>query len=158
MLAVQKAYELYNFLGINTMAKNVGAFFDEHKTIYKLVIIADHFFRSIAMYALMNFLPFTMTTNMALCLGGSLLYVFSAERFCSAFKFSLASNLGAMSFHYFHKWQALALISKGIAEQSFQVFGLGILRALPLAYYLVYVIQVSNRNVEDTTWIPNPKY
>ncbi len=123
----------------------VGKFLDENPTIYKIVLIACHFFRAVAMFALMEWIPLPMPVTVAGMVGGTLLYRAAVERFC-CFRFAIPSMAGGAA-----AWLAKAGAINCISGAALSSVGLAIANALlflPLLGYTAWVIYLSHEDIE----------
>lgn len=90
--ALHKAIISNNILAQPT--RSLQEYFRSHKTVYKVVLVANHLFRAASMAALMMFVPHYSN---AACFGGSLFYRLTVETNC-AYKFALPAWVGSMAF------------------------------------------------------------
>lgn len=90
----------------------------------KIVILANHILRLIPMIALMQLLPFTALSNVALMLTGALFYRITIERLCPL-RFALLSTAGAIAFDF-------------ALSQNLNMLG-----CIPLSIYAISVIYIA---------------
>ncbi len=119
-------------------------FFASHRNLYKVVLVANHIFRALAMTGLCLFLPFSPLVNAGICLLGSLFYRLTVENNCS-YKFALPAFAGGIAFPV-GLYGIIQLVT-GAAFASFATLGLSFLSILPLAAYLTYVVLTVNYDV-----------
>ena len=122
----------------------VGFFLDQQPTLYKISIVAIHFFRAITVFAMMEINPFSPLTSLAILIPASLLYRAAVERFCT-FRFTLPALSGGLAL-----WVAKQAVIALVVESAFSLLttaaaGVGI---CSLAGYLVFVYSRSHFDVE----------
>ena len=124
---------LHRFIEQNNIltrpTERLQEYFVRHRNLYKVILIANHFFRAIAMLALPCILPFPYALNVGLCGAGSLLYRLTVEAHCP-YKFALPAFAGAVAI--------------GIAQR-----GNGVGAVLPLALYIAYIALTVSCDVEN---------
>src|ERR1700722_8234217 len=81
---------------LNEWFEPVRDFFDKHPELYKVIVVAMHFFRAVGMFALMVISPLPMVATFGIMLGFNLIYFAAVERFCP-WKFALPSTLGCLA-------------------------------------------------------------
>ena len=86
--------ENHNFLKGPT--DRVDAYLRSHRTLYKVALVINHLFRSVAMAAFLSVMPFSMPINLAICFAGSLFYRLTVETNC-AYKFALPAFGGSVA-------------------------------------------------------------
>lgn len=121
-----------------------GKWLDEHPIANKIVVLVNHIFRAVGMFALMAVLPFSLPINCALGLGASLFYRYTIERFCH-FKFAIPACLGGMALHLTSP--SLHLLIYQVASQAMASVT-SLLSAVCLTLYALKVIWISNRDVD----------
>ena len=131
---------------IDRSLNEVGNFLDKHKQVYKVVIVANHFFRAAMMWTLRAMMPFTPAVSFLVSFAASVSYRATIERFCQ-FRFAVLSCLGAFAFQI--SAPSIALIVNGLALASIKAFASAMLGIIPAILYLVTVVWVSNSSVED---------
>lgn len=145
MTAIEKNTESeVNF--IQKMYNNVGDFLDKHPTVYKVVLVGCHFFRTLAMFGAMVYLPLPMLATATIMVGGSLIYRAAVERFC-CFRFTIESLVGAAS-----AWLAMIGTINFISGAALASVGLIIansLALLPVLGYMAWVIYLSHTDIEN---------
>ncbi len=134
--------ERYNVLRNPT--NTLREFFTTHPNLYKVVLVANHIFRALAMTGLCLFLPFSPLVNGGISLLGSLLYRLTVETNC-AYKFALPAFAGGLAFPV--ALHGIIQLVTGAAFASFATLGLSFLSILPLAAYLTYVVLTVNYDV-----------
>lgn len=134
------------YIGIEKASQVIGSWLDKHPAVNKVVMIANHIFRTAAMVGLMYLLPFHPIANFAIGVGASLFYRLTVERFCP-FRFALTSCLAAGAFE-FSKPYLLSIIT-GIAFQSLATFGIALAGILPILACTAIIIIVSNYQVDQ---------
>lgn len=139
--------------GLNTVEKKLAEwcqpvrdFLDNNPTLYKVCIVAIHFFRAAGMFALMVISPMPLAIPMiGVMLGFSALYFAAVERFCP-WKFTLPSSIGGFAI-----WAAKAAIVAIIANTAFLTIASTVgtvLGLLSLAGYTAFVCYLSHRDVQ----------
>lgn len=144
MSPVEKAYHVV-VKGIENAYNTVGEFLDNNPVLYKIVQVANHFFRSLAMFGLMVWLPIPMPVTACLMVGGTLLYKAAVERFCS-FRFAIPSLVGAGAL-----WLARLAVINFISGTALSSVGMTIACALafiPLAAYTAWVVYIAHTDIE----------
>lgn len=135
-----------NTLSLDSLTQKVGEWLDEHPTIFKIVVFANHLFRAIAMFALMVVLPYSFLTNCVISLAASLAYRLTIERFCH-FRFAIPACLGGIALH-----MGLPAIEYLVNNIAFQTFGLMVETFVGLgamALYTAGIIWISHSSVEN---------
>ena len=140
----------YNFLC--KPAREIHTYLNNHPTLYKMALFANHFFRAAAMYFLMIALPCSTLVNTAICFAGSLFYRLTVENNC-AYKFALTSFAGAIAWTA-GKQGILALVQTS-ALSSLSAFVTALITAAPLAAYACYILLTVSYDVDQNT--PAPK-
>ena len=136
----KKAEQLYN-----QNLDKAGDFLDKHPTLYKIVLVSSHLFRSLPMYAMMVISPLPPLATGALMLAPTLLYQAGIERFC-CFRFASPSLLGGMAL-----WSAQASAVSLFAGQAFATWSASLTTIggfIPLTAYLAYIVFLSHRDIE----------
>lgn len=123
----------------------ISSFLDKHPAVYKIVLVACHFFRAAAMYGLMTVSPLPFATTCVTMVAASVLYRAAVERFC-CFRFALPSCIGAGAY-WISKISMIQLVS-GVAFDSVGLAFFNIAGALPLIGYIGYVAYVSHEEYE----------
>jgi hypothetical protein len=123
----------------------VGEFLDNHPKLYKVCIVASHFFRSSMMFALMEVSPLGKVASCSIMLGFSFFYRASVERFCP-WKFTLPSIFGAFAL-WAAKSALIATISKAVFISLTAALG-ATLGYLSLAAYIGYIFYLSHTDVQ----------
>jgi hypothetical protein len=147
MNAIQAGYEKVKGY-IDQTYEKTGKFLDKNPVLYKVVLVACHFFRALPMYGLMMWLPISkpvIAVAAAVMIGGTLLYRAAVERFCS-FRFAIASMVGATA-----AWLAHAAIVNFVSGLALMSIGLAIANSIalvPLAAYVGWVIYMSHKDIE----------
>jgi hypothetical protein len=111
----------------NQQCNQAADFLDSHPQTYKTVLVASHFFRMGAMFAMMQAMPLPFLVTCTLVTLPSLLYRASIERFCN-FRFTLPSLAGAIAMQ----------AAKGSLGASF----------LTLGAYTAFVCHLSNHDID----------
>ncbi len=145
MTAIEKTTQSeVNF--IQKMYNNVGDFLDKHPTVYKVVLIGCHFFRTLTMFGAMVYMPLPMVATAAIMVGGSLIYRAAVERFC-CFRFTMESLMGAGA-----AWLAMIGTINFISGAALASVGLIIANSialLPVLGYTAWVIYLSHTDIEN---------
>lgn len=137
MSVVEKTYNnVAN--GIQNAYDAVGTFLDKHPTLYKVVLVACHFFRAAAMFGAMMWMPIPMPITAGIMVAGSLLYRAAVERFC-CFRFTIPSLVGAGA-----AWVAQLAIINLVSNTALIPLGF-----IPLLGYTAWVIYLSHRDIEN---------
>lgn len=135
---------------VENFAKNslrtVTKFLDKNPAIYKVVLIACHFFRACGMYGFMMVSPFSLPATCILGVGGSLLYRASVERYC-CYRFAIPSCLGAGAY-WISKASIIQIMTKA-AFKSLEKLAWNAVCALPFIGYVGYVIYLSHTEFEQ---------
>lgn len=137
--------QIPRYIGLDKATKAVGSWLDRHPLINKIVMVVNHIFRTLAMVALMYFLPFAAPINLAIGLAASLFYRITVERFCP-FRFALSACIGAAAFELSKPF--LVDIINGVAFSSFTAFAASFIGILPFAISAVAIILISNNAVD----------
>jgi hypothetical protein len=141
-----KTYKWYDFdKSLDCMFNPVGEWLDAHPFVNKVVVVANHFFRAVAMHTFMCFLPLSLLINFTVGLAGSLFYRMTIERFCH-FRFALPSFLGAIAFSI--SYNLLQTVMRRVALNSFKFMAYAFITALPLVQYIGYVLVITHQAVE----------
>lgn len=141
---IEKAYHTVSS-GINEAYDVVGKFLDKNPTLYKIVLMASHFFRAVAMFGAMMWLPIPMLVTTGVMVTGTLLYRAAVERFC-CFRFAIPSMVGAGAAWFAHL-TAVNFVS-GVALSSIAMTIAHSLLFLPLLGYTAWVIYLSHSDIE----------
>ena len=152
MNPVEKAYHTVKN-GINQAYDEVGKFLDKNPTLYKIVLIVSHFFRALAMFGIMMWMPIPMPVTAAAMVGGTLLYRVAVERFC-CFRFAIPSMVGATA-----AWLTHLAIVNFVSSVALSSVGMAIAHALaflPLLGYTAWVIYLSHADIEKRMQLLNP--
>jgi hypothetical protein len=123
-----------------------GKFLDKNPVLYKIVLVACHFFRTAAMYGLMMWLPIPKPATAAGMIAGTLLYRAAVERFC-IFRFAIPSMVGAGA-----AWLAHVAIVNFVSGAALTSVGMTVANSLalvPLAGYIGWVSYISHRDIEQ---------
>jgi hypothetical protein len=142
------AVSLHNAIKHNpfkSAAEEGMAYFATHPTLFKIVLLVNHLFRSAAMVGLLACMPFSIPVNAAICAGGSIFYRVSVEGNC-AYKFALPSLAGAISF--FIAAPAVASLVSGVALATIGAFAVACVRLLPAALYAAYILLTVSYDVD----------
>lgn len=131
--AIQKTYDA------------VGESLDQHPTLYKVVLVAAHFFRAAAMFSFMMWMPTPLPVTIGIMVAGSLLYRAAVERFC-CFRFTLPSLTGAGA-----AWLTQLAHMSIASKAALTALGMALhaLTFLPLLGYAIGVIYLAHRDVEN---------
>jgi hypothetical protein len=140
-VALHNLIDKVNFLP--KVRDEINNFLRDHPNLYKVVLIANHFFRAIAITALTAWLPFSLPVNIAICAAGSLFYSLTMER--GGHKLALPALAGSLTFKA--GVAAFQQIVNGVAFASFETFATTFGTFVPLAAYAVYVILTVNYDV-----------
>lgn len=143
-LGLHQCIERTNFLAKPT--DKINEFLYKHRTLYKVVLIANHLFRAAAMLAFMLFLPFVPLANLAICLGGSLFYRLTVENNC-AYKFALPAFAGATA-ALLAKTAWIPIIT-GVALSSIGAWALALASLVPITAYIVYIALTVSYDVDN---------
>ena len=125
----------------------IGNFFEENPTVFKIALIANHFFRTISMIAFMLVMPYSMPANIACCFIGSLFYRLTVEKNC-AYKFALPAFGGAIA--YLTGKKALESLISSVAFESLNAFGAACFELVPLMAYTAYVVLTVDYDVDNS--------
>lgn len=124
----------------------VGKFLDKNPTIYKIVLVACHFFRAIPMFAMMECMPLPAAAGVAGgSIAGALMYRAAVERFC-CFRFAIPSMVGGGA-----AWLAKIAIVNYISGAAFSSLGAVIANTLlfiPMLSYTAWVIYLAHEDIE----------
>lgn len=122
-----------------------GTFLDNNPTLYKIVLIALHFFRSIPMFGAMMWFPIPLWATATGMLAGTFLYKVAVERFC-CLRFVIPSMVGAGAVWCAH----LAVVNfvSGAALSSVGRMMGNSLFFLPLLGYTAWVSYLSHYDIE----------
>lgn len=133
MNAIQKAYD------------QVGNYLDNHPTLYKVVLVACHFFRTVTMFAAMMWMPSPLPVTVGIMVAGSLLYRAAVERFC-CFRFTIPSLVGAGA-----AWLTQIAAVNYLSGAVLTTLGAALhtLAILPLLGYTAWVIYLSHQDIEN---------
>lgn len=123
----------------------VGSFLDHSPTVFKIAIVATHFFRAIAVFAMMELAPYSPLMSLAILVPSSLLYRAAVERFCR-FRFTLPALVGGTAL-WVTKQAMITLVTKTALASVSTVFTAGIGMGV-LAGYTVFVHYQSHADVE----------
>jgi hypothetical protein len=144
MSAIEKANNTVA-TGIQNAYDTVGKFLDKNPTLYKVVLVACHFFRAAAMCGFMLWMPIPLPITAGIMIIGSLLYRAAVERFC-CFRFTIPSLVGAGT-----AWLAKLSIINFVTRAALASLGLIIVNSLaflPFLGYIAWVIYLSHRDIE----------
>lgn len=148
MTAAQSLHEFiedYNLLSSAT--DQIKSFLEEHPGIKKLVLLANHIFRAIAMLALRIFLPFATLTNDLICFAGSLFYRLTVEVNC-AYKFALPAFAGSLVLPL--AYDAISDMISGVAFATISTGATAFASLVPLAAYTAYIILTVDYDVDHS--------
>lgn len=140
-LALHQCIDRFNILKKPT--EKINDYLYEHKNLYKVVMIANHLFRTLAMVALMVYLPFVWPVNLAICFAGSLFYRLTVENNC-AYKFALPAFFGSVAFMI-----AKTAFTSALAIGSAGAYALAAASLLPVAGYLTYIVLTVNYDIDN---------
>lgn len=143
-VALHKMIEDFNFI-VKKPAQIAEAFFKNHKTVYKVVLVINHFFRTIAMAALCTILPYSFPANIAICFAGSLFYRLTVEPNCS-YKFALPAFFGSLTLP--SALTSLTLVISGVAFISLGTLITTCFYLVPFVVYATYVVLTVNYDVD----------
>jgi hypothetical protein len=150
--AIEKTYETVK-TGIDKAYDEVGKFLDNNPILYKIVLIASHFFRALAMFGIMMWMPLPMPVTATAMIGGTLLYRAAVERFC-CFRFAIPSMIGGTAAWLTHL-AAVNFIS-GVALSSVGMTIAHALAFIPLLAYTAWVIYISHEDIEKRMALLHP--
>ena len=122
-------------------------FFDQNPTVFKIALVANHFFRTISMIAFMLVMPYSMPMNIVCCFIGSLFYRLTVEKNC-AYKFALPAFGGALA--YFMGKTAIDSLISEVAFESLNAFGAGMLGLVPPMAYTACVALTVDYDVDNS--------
>lgn len=134
-----------SFCSFDCISSSVGKWLDEHPVINKIVVVANHLFRAIAMYALMAVMPFSLVVNCAISLAASILYRVTIERFCH-FRFAIPACLGGLAMHLASP--SLDALISGVAGNVF-ASAVSIIGVASLTAYSLGVIWITDSAVNS---------
>lgn len=123
---------------INECSKN-------HRSLYKVALIANHIFRAASMVGFMMILSFSSLANHTICLAGSLFYRLTVEDNC-AYKFALPACAGSMAF--ITGQSALMDMINGAFFASLATFANAFTALLPLCGFFAYVALTVSYDVD----------
>jgi hypothetical protein len=119
----------------NDVPNSIGRWLDAHPLINKIVVVVNHIFRAVAMYALMAILPFAMPINCLIGIAASIFYRFTIERFCH-FRFAIPACAGGL---------AMQILNFGMYMESPVHTAIGM---TSLALYFMNVVWISHKAVD----------
>ena len=129
----------YNLLKRPT--RQVEQQFKKHPEQYKGVLIVNHLFRAISMWAFLKYNRNPMWTKLLACFAGSLAYRITVEVNC-AYKFALPAFGGAVAF-----MMGTKVINK-TAFHSLKAFGNAFLSLTPMTGYFAYITLTTSYDVD----------
>ncbi|MBS0626569.1 MAG: hypothetical protein JSS32_11015 [Verrucomicrobia bacterium] len=134
----------YNILKGAT--EKINAYLLKHPTLYKIVLIVNHLFRALAMFALMVVVPISPFITMGICFAGSLFYRFTVENNC-AYKFALPAFFGGCAAMLAK--MSVVSIAAGAALASAGVWFLAAAAVVSIAAYVVYIALTVSYDVDQ---------
>ncbi|MCB1109812.1 MAG: hypothetical protein KDK64_02435 [Chlamydiia bacterium] len=118
----------------------------ENPFLFKGVVVMNHLFRALSMWAFLKFHKASMNTKVAFCFAGSLGYRLTIETKC-AYKFALPSFAGAVAFLVGK--ESLPRVINGAAFKSIKSLGNATLNLAPLTGYMIYIILTTSYDVDN---------
>lgn len=131
---------------LKSATEKINAYLHKHPTLYKIVLIANHIFRALAMFALMLVFPISPFISMGICFAGSLFYRFTVENNC-AYKFALPAFFGACA-AMLAKMAWIPIIA-GAALASVGAWFLAAAAVVSIAAYVVYIALTVSYDVDQ---------
>jgi hypothetical protein len=104
----------------------------ENPNLYAVVLLANHVFRAVSMFALSKVLIFPTPINFAICFAGSLFYRLTVEVNC-AYKFALPAFAGSIAIASVHE------MVHGVAFASLSESSRAFFFLAPLVAYASYI-------------------
>lgn len=137
---LHQAIDQYNLLKSPT--RQFSAWTKEHKSLYKVILIANHLFRAVAMFGFMTILPFFNPVNHSICIVASLFYRLTVENHC-AYKFAIPAYAGSTAYMI-----GKSAIINVVVSASLTTFASAFLALLPLCSYFAYVVLTVSYDVD----------
>ncbi len=117
-----------------------------HPDFYKGVLVINHLFRAVSIWAFLKYCQSPMKIKLAICFGGSLIYRLTVESNC-AYKFALPAFFGGAAL--LTASRSAAKIMNRSALRTFKSLGHASLNMVPIAGYLVYITLTASYDVDN---------
>jgi len=125
--------------------KQLEQYFKNHPEQYKGVMIANHLFRAVSMWAFLKYNRNPMQTKLLACFAGSLMYRMTVEVNC-AHKFALPAFGGAVAFMMGSR--SLTKVINGSAFYSLKALSKAFVSLIPMEGYFVYITLTTSHDVD----------
>lgn len=131
--------------GIQKVYDGTGKFLDKHPSLYKVVLVACHFFRAVSMFGFMMWMPTPLPVTIGVMVAGSLLYRAAVERFC-CFRFTIPSLVGAGA-----AWLSHLTFVNSVSNAALTSLGITVnaLASIPLLGYTAWIVYLSHKDIEN---------
>lgn len=117
----------------------------EYPNVYKGVLVANHLFRAVAIWAFLKYNRSSMKVKLAMCFTGSMVYRLTVESNC-AYKFALPAFFGGAAL--LTAGHTTAKILNGSAFRTFKSIGNATLNMVPITGYLAYIVLTTSYDVD----------
>jgi len=138
-------HQIAKYNPLETPTKQLEQYFKKHPEQYKGVLIANHLFRAISMWAFLKYNRNPMQTKLFVCFAGSLMYRMTVEVNC-AYKFALPALGGAAAFMMGSR--SLTKVVNGAAFYSLKAFSNAFASLIPMEGYFVYITLTTSYDVD----------